>query len=140
MLNIYTDESFLTEDNFIYDNEAYFKRNSDRDKVVMSNVISAIEHGVYIDDRKFYDRFGVAIYCSCISTGAKTLINIASSDKIINGCELGENARDYMFWNIDGSVYLKPSNMDSLDESLDITRIRVNGKPVNSVEELEALL
>ena len=139
MLEIFTDRTLFDEKDFIFDNEAFFMVNP-RDNKVMSNVIQAIENGKYLDEKRFYDRFGIAIYCSNMSTGAKTLINIASSDKVINGNEMGSNAREYMVWCIDGKVYLNPSHCVELQGELDLSRIRVNGKNVESLEDLEAVL
>lgn len=139
MLSIYTDRSLITKDNIIYDNEAFFRRNTIKDEDAMRNIIKAIDLGEFIDTTKFKDRFGVVLYTTCLSTGAKTLINIANSDKVINGCELGQNAIDYMLWNLNGRVFFKKGTLD-LDECVDYSRILINNKHVNNLSEVEELL
>ena len=139
MLQIFTDKTLFNKDNFIFDNEMFFYNNP-KNTEVMKNVIVAIEGGKYLDEKRFYDRFGVAVYCSSMSTGAKTLINIASSDKVINGNEMGSNAREYMVWHIDGMVYLERSGCVELEGEIDLSRIRINNEVVKSIEDLEAVL
>ena len=139
MLSIYTDRSLIAKDNIIYDNEAFFRRNTIKDEDAMRSIIKAIDLGEFIDTTKFEDRFGVVLYTTCLSTGAKTLINIANSDKVINGCELGQNAVDYMLWNLNGRVFFKKGTLE-LDECVDYSRILINNKHVNNLSEVEELL
>ena len=140
MLNIFTSKDYFKESEFVNDNESYFVSHGGKNIEAMIGIIEAIEGGKFLDESRFYDRFGVAVYNSAMSTGAKTLVNIASSDKIINGNEMGRNAREYMLWCIDGNVYLEPSDMDIFSENIDVSRITVNGCKVKSIQELEVLL
>ena len=138
-MEIFTDKSLFNEEDFVMDNESFFLKNPKNDEVA-AHVIEAIEEGKYLDCQRFYDRFGVAVYNSCMSTGAKTLINIASSNKVINGNELGANAREYMLWCIDGKVFIEPSGCVEIEGDLDLSRIRLNNNPVTSIDELEGVL
>lgn len=139
MLSIYTDSALIAKDDVIYDNEAFFRRNIIKDEEAMKNIIKAIDLGEFMDITKFKDRFGIVLYTTCLSTGAKTLINIANSDKVINGCELGQNAIDYMLWNLNGRVFFKKGTLE-LDECLDCNRLLINNKHVNNLSEAEELL
>lgn len=140
MLEIFTDKSLFKEEDFVFDNENYFNTNSKNEKIC-SEVIQAIESGTYLDERRFYDRFGVALYMRCLSTSSKTLINIASSDKVFYGNELGSNAREYMIWCIDGKVFLEPTQSVSIEGSaFELDRIRINGVKPSCIEDIESVL
>lgn len=75
------------------DAEVLFKRvrltGCDYDR----SIISGIELGSYLDEFRFTDRFGVALYKKSMSTGTKAALSLYHfPDVIVSGAELGYNA------------------------------------------------
>lgn len=139
MLNIYTALELMPRDMcFVKDNEKYFETLGFYSREVVEPILKDIEHGQWRDRRTFTDRFGVVLYSDCVSTGTKTLINITStSDNIFNCCEIGTNAIEYLLSSLDGNVYLKPTFDFQINKQIDTRNIRVNGKGVSGIKELE---
>lgn len=138
MLNIFTSiELIPKEKKFINDNEKYFEALGFYSRKVVEPILKYIEHGSWRDRTTFTDRFGVTLYSDCVSTGTKTLINITSSNDVFNGCEMGENAINYLFSTLDGNVYLKPTFDFKINSIVDVSNILVDGQSVGSIDELE---
>ena len=142
MLYVYTSENYIPADmEYVKDNDAYFKSVGFYDEQIVAPIIVAIDEGRWQSATTFTDRFGITLYSDFISTGAKTLINISSSEgKVFNGCEMGVNALHYMFLFLNGHVLLKPLYMFEVPELVDISNIKVNGSSIQSTVELEELL
>ena len=140
MLSIYTSKQYFSNSDFILDNDAYFKSVGFFSRELVEPIISAIDRGTWSGRDRFIDRFGVTLYSDFISTGSKTLINMASSDKVFCGSELGLNALEYMFLRGNGRVFITPRYFLEIPVSTDINRITVNDNPITSIQELEDLL
>ena len=142
MLNVYTSENYIPADmEYVKDNDAFFKSVGFYNEQIVAPIIGAIDEGHWQSTTTFMDRFGITLYSDFISTGAKTLINISSSeDKVFNGCEMGINALHYMFLFLNGNVLLKPMYMFEVPELINISNIKVNGSSIQSTVELEELL
>lgn len=70
------------------------------------NVIRDIEHGEYLDNKNFKDRFGHEISIDDLSSGSKACIVLACNKGIIlDTKECGRNVLDYMIhMDVDASI------------------------------------
>ena len=50
---------------------------------------------------------------------------------------MGTNAIEYLLSSLDGNVYLKPTFDFQINKQIDTRNIRVNGKGVSDIKELE---
>ena len=58
-------------------------------------IVSEIEHGELLDNNRFKDRFGCALYIGDLSTGCKAgLVALHNKDRVLDCIECGNNARD----------------------------------------------
>ena len=115
---------------------AYYTGVEDNEAV--KGILKAID-GATISNGRLIDRFGVAIYPEMLSTGSKTLINIVSSTRVFDGCEMGYNALMYLFDAVDDNVYFEDKSVLSLIEDVSPGRYSLNGIVINSEEELDEL-
>ncbi len=79
---------------YIDGNDSFFNvRTKLKNTTFCKDVLSVIDQASYLDENEFYDRRGVSVYSSELSTGAKTLLNIESHpDVCFDVLECGENA------------------------------------------------
>lgn len=55
-------------------------------------IISEVEHGKFLSNEKFVDRFGVVLRRECLSTGTKIALSLYHApDSVIWGIEMGRN-------------------------------------------------
>lgn len=134
MLNIFTDKSLIPKGKYVLDNEAYFVYTGINESDAVKRVLAAID-GVTVCDKVLVDRFGYKIYPEMLSTGAKTLVNILSSDDVFDIREIGYNALLYLYDNIDGSVYVNADTLADIPEDFEKGRFSVNGKVVSNEKE-----
>lgn len=79
----------------------------------INKVAMEIDHGVFVDDITFRDRFGLNISHIDISTGLKAIIlAIVFPDKPIWFAEAGLNVRDYAITNLtNGTIIIEYPNI-----------------------------
>lgn len=108
MLNIYVGKDNLPRDKqFIFDVESIFPGVTITGTNVQRYVISDIEKGEYVDNKRFKDRFGGLLYYTDMSTGSKAIMVVDFfKDYIINCDECGENALGLMSLLDAGNVFL----------------------------------
>lgn len=136
MLNIFVGE-IPSHLNYIFDNESYFGSYELEGSEINKYIINEIDGGSYVDKSVYLDEYGCRLYLTCLSTGAKTLLNIANTDSLCNGVEMGQNALDILFGCVDGNVYFTHTGGVDIPEYIDLSRITINGRTVNTVKELE---
>lgn len=88
------------------DVERAFDRTEVIDCEAVRNVIRDIEHGEYLDNKNFKDRFGHEISLDDLSSGSKACIVLACNKGIIlDTRECGRNVLDYMIhMDVDASI------------------------------------
>lgn len=99
----------MVKDNpmYVLDNEAFFARYPVVWDEFSKSIISEIDKGTYYDNFTFKDRLGVKLYNSCLSTGAKTLLNIYSHPEyIFDFREAGDNCIELFLTRMTGSIYI----------------------------------
>jgi hypothetical protein len=64
---------------------------------------------------------------------------VNNPDKIFNAVELGRNAYEYMIYCLDNcNLYFRDNvQYDAPENDTDISRIVLNGKPIESIYDLE---
>lgn len=143
MLNIYIGKDCLPKDKeLIMDNEAYFSFSDMSKTDFIERVLREIEKGTYLDERTFLDRFNTKVYCSCLSTGSKTLINISTQpDKIFYGGEMGENARTLIMYIKEGNVYFDDDFQGICEpDEYPYEVVKVNGIECNGVYQMQEII
>ena len=95
----------------------------------MNNLVKSIDGGTLIDSYTFFDRFGVKLYVSELSTGCKAAICVyCNPDKIVDLQECGLNARDAIFnYCENGMVLLHDFGVTIVDEKIRKTAISYAG-------------
>lgn len=79
------------------DVERAFDRTQIVDCEAVRNVIRDIEHGEYLNNKSFRDRFGQVLGLDKLSTGSKAAIALAcNKGLVLDAVELGSNALDYI--------------------------------------------
>lgn len=137
MLNIILGKENLDVDNYVHDVNKFFPFVGFVDSPSTRLVLERIEQGSYLSIDSFIDKYGYKLNMLDSSTGSKTLILIANSDKIINGVELGQNAFELLIQSINGKVYFPSVDRFELPEYFNLSNILVNGEPSSTVLELE---
>lgn len=82
--------------------------SSDKNLDKLKSIISEIEEGKLLSDKKVETKRGDIINIEDISTSSKTLFNIINhQDSVINTVECSSNAMEYLFKNIkDGNIII----------------------------------
>lgn len=139
MLNMYQSRKFVPEDVLIVDdNREYFGRVTMQklDKR-LDGLTKHTDGATFLDEDRFYDKYGAAVPWFCLSTGGMTLLNIFyNPDVCFSTIECGDN----VFADIKN---IKSGNFIGLDvydyDGDDKCEICLNGLPgyeFYSVEEL----
>ena len=122
-LHVYLDREDIPEEiEVIRDNERFFIEHTmpildER----MNELSKGIDNATYLDNTRCYDRFGVAIYLMDLSTGGKTILNIAyHPDKCFSLIQTGENACVVLGTLTEGHVYDGLPNFKSGSDKCDI--------------------
>lgn len=137
MLNIILDKNSITEDMYIHDVDRYFPYVGIKDNKISRTIIEKLEGGKYLSENSYIDRYGFKINMLDLSTGSKTLILVANTNRVINGCEIGQNAFELLIQSIDGSIYLDDIDRFELPEYFNLSEVLVDGKQSSTVLELE---
>ena len=140
MLNIFLYEQNKPKKDYVHDAEGFIYKVGIPDNEVSKLIISQIDKASYLNIYEFTDRFGYKLPMSFLSTGSKILLEIANSSRVINGLEMGQNAFDLMLQSLDGNVYFDSVDRFELPDSINISRISVNGKVYSNLLELENAL
>ncbi len=137
MLDIILNKSIISEDRYINDVDRYFPLIGIRNNDISRLVIEKLEGGYYLSEDSYIDRYGYKLNMLDLSTGSKTLLIVANTDNVVNGCEIGQNAFELLVQSIDGSIYIDDINRFELPEYFNLDYILVDGSKANSVAELE---
>jgi hypothetical protein len=138
MLNIYTDRNLVNKP-IISDCESVFAGFKLKDTEFTRTVLDKIEHGEYVDEDVFKDRFGRNLYINCLSTSSKTLL-LANEykDYAIDCDELGTNALDLLLLCPNATVYFGNRDVE-FKSKLDCV-VRCNNVEFSSTYNLNEFL
>lgn len=113
MLNIYLKENDIQNKKIIDYNDIQFNQDilmfsSDKNLDKLKSIISEIEEGKLLSDKKVETKRGDIINIEDICSGSKTLFNIINHpDEVVDTVECGSNAMEYLFKNIkDGNILI----------------------------------
>ena len=138
-LNIYTKiESIPKDKRLITDCEAAFGSMKLKDDEFTRRVLQEVEQAEYIDSITFRDRFGRALYVSCLSTGVKSLLCIYYlPDYVFDICEMGQNARVYLSLIPKGNFYVSDWDFELYScQDDDKLNVKVNGVLYHAYDEI----
>ena len=100
-------------------------------------IIAEVEHGKYVDNESFIDRFGRTLYRDFLSTGTKAALTLYHADNILlSGIGVGRNALAAIVrWCNNGNLLLEDSNYylecEFSDSQIDVV---CKGKHFNSFD------
>lgn len=139
MLNIYVGCNKIPKDAIIaWDNEVEFLYTALEDTKEVRSILENVEHAKYNDKASFIDRFGYKLYSDCLSTGAKTLLNINyQTDKVFYGGELGWNSLQELLKLKNGNVFFTDGFEKFIQPEEGSETVTVNGIICNNVLEME---
>ena len=140
MLNILLGVSNKPKDNYIHDAEKFIYKVGILDNEISRVILEEIEEAEYLNASDYIDRYGYKLPITLLSTGSKILLEVANSNYIINGLELGQNAFDLLIECVDGSIYFDEVDRFELPDNFDLSRISVNGVVYNTLLDLENAL
>lgn len=128
-LHLYEGEKHIPKNMiFIYDIESEFNRVGITDIDMARRFIEMIEKGKFLDNRRFLDRFGAALYLDELSTSTKALIALSGcKDKVLNFMGVGKSAINLALITFtEGYIYV-PRYYSTLETEMKIDII-VNDK------------
>lgn len=139
MLNIYIGKDAVPNTLiFAFDPEDAFVLLRNIVTPITKDIVKIVEEGELVSEREFIDKLGCTRSIEYLSTSSKILILIALTDMLVNASELGRQAKNFLFRDLDkGNVFFLSSGYVCTPN---IYPISLNGEICSDFEEWETAL
>ena len=136
------DVESISENNIIKDVEIGFLKCKFKGTELERKALNVIEHGEYLDEYSFIDRFGYKLYSKFISTGCKAAICVDNlPDKYIDTRECGDNAIAFIVSNFNkGNIIIGEQATPILCKESEKIDVIIDGINFTSIKELNEYL